>query len=267
MAQQEYEQAQEAADLLTAGAASLGIYLDGGQLRQFTRYYRGLTEWGRRVNLTSVSGWERVQTVHFLDSLTVCATLPPQVLRGGRVLDVGSGAGFPGLPLKIAFPSLRLGLLESREKRVAFLREMVSMLCLREVEIYPERAEELARTPGLREGFDAVLARGLGKMPVLAELTLPFVRVGGLLIAQKKGSIGPELADAQEALASLGGGPSQVRWLEVPGLVGPRALVVVPKVAPTPEKYPRRSGMPAKRPLGPSAARHRPGQKAQAREG
>jgi 16S rRNA (guanine527-N7)-methyltransferase len=244
-----------AVELLITGAAALGIPLDEAQQRQFARYYQELVEWNRRVNLTSVTEWEQVQAVHFLDSLTVALALPPAVIQGGRVLDVGSGGGFPGLPLKIAFPRLQVGLLESRGKKAAFLRHLAARLELGGVEVYQGRAEELARDPALREAFDAVLARGLEKMPVLAEITLPFARIGGILVAQKKGDIALELAEAQEALYSLGGGTPEVRWLQVPALPEARALVVVPKVAPTPEKYPRRPGMPAKRPLGYRASR------------
>ena len=235
---------------LLAGAIALGISLSPDKVQKFTRYYHALVDWNRRVNLTSVIEWEQVQTVHFLDSLTVASALPPEVQQGGRLLDVGAGAGFPGLPLKIAFPNLRLGLLESVGKKIAFLREAVDLLELPDVEVYHGRAEELARTPPLRENFDAVVARGLAKMPVLAELTLPFARVGGLVIAQKKGEIAAELERAREAVETLGGGPLTIQWLDVEGLDEPRALTVTLKVAPTPEAYPRRPGVPAKRPLG-----------------
>ena len=245
----------EAPEVLRAGADALGLHLDPGQYEQFVRYYRALAEWGRRVSLTSVTGWEQVQTIHFLDSLTVAGVLPPGVLQSGRVLEVGSGAGFPGLPLKIAFPGLRMGLLEATGKKVAFLREVVALLGLSGVEVYHGRAEELGHDPELREGFDLVLARGLAKMPVLAELTLPFARVGGLLAAQKKGAFASEVAGAQGAMTVLGGGPAEVRELRLPGVLPgvweARAVVLVPKVAPTPSEYPRRPGMPAKRPLAP----------------
>ena len=239
---------------LLAGVADLGITLAEAQQTAFVRYFHALADWNRRVNLTSVDDWEGVQTVHFLDSLSVAAALPRETLDGGRVLDVGSGAGFPGLPLKIAFPGLRVALLESVGKKAAFLRAVVDLLALPDVEVLHGRAEELARQPELRESFDAVLARGLAKMSVLAEITLPFARTGGVVVAQKKGDVAEELDEAGEAVRLLGGGPLAARWLRLRGIPDERALVCAPKIAPTPDRYPRRAGVPRKRPLGCGAA-------------
>ena len=176
------------------------------------------------------------------------------MLEGGRILDVGSGAGFPGLPLKIAFPRLRVVVIESVGKKVAFLRAVVDLLALHDTEVLHGRAEELAHRPELRESFDVVLARSLAKMSVLAELTLPFVRTGGVVVAQKKGDVAVELEEAGEAVRLLGGGPLVARWLRMRGIPDDRALVSAPKVAPTPDRYPRRPGVPRKRPLGRRAA-------------
>ena len=241
-------------ELLLAGAAGLGITLTDAQQSAFARHYHALADWNQRINLTSVDGWDEVQTVHFLDSLSVAAALPSEVLDGGRILDVGSGAGFPGLPLKIAYPRLRVALLESVGKKAAFLRAVVDLLAFPDVEVLHGRAEELAHRPELRESFDAVLARGLATMPVLAELTLPFARIGGVVVAQKKGDIAAEVDEAAEAVRRLGGGPLDTRWLRLRGLPDERALVSAPKVAPSPDQYPRRPGMPRKRPLGRRAA-------------
>ena len=246
----EHPTAESTPDPLALGAAALGIHLDEAQLGQFARYHHALAEWHNRANLTSVTGWEQVRTTHFLDSLTVALALPPAVLRGGSVLDVGSGGGFPGLPLKIAFPGVRMGLLEANGKKASFLRELIDVLRLDAVTVHHGRAEDLARDPTLRETFDAVLARALARMPVLAELTLPFLRPGGLLLAQKKGDFTAEVDRAEEAIATLGGGAPLVRWLDPEHLTGPRALVLVSKVATSPSAYPRRPGMPAKHPLG-----------------
>ena len=235
--------------LLEAGALRLGLPWGPREEALFLRYSQALEEWNRRVNLTAVTGWEEVQRVHFLDSLTVALALSQEVRRGGRVIDLGTGAGFPGIPLKIAFPGLALALVESVGKKVAFLRFLVAHLRLERVQVWQGRAEDLGRCPELREAFDGVTARALGPMPVLAELALPFARVGGLMVAQKKGDFREELEAALEGLALLGGRLEEVRWLQVPELGEPRALVVVKKVSPTPERFPRRPGVPAKRPL------------------
>ena len=239
---------------LLAGAVDLGITLTEDQQAAFVRYFHALADWNQRVNLTSVDDWEDVQTVHFLDSLSAASVLPREVLEGGRILDVGSGAGFPGLPLKIAFPRLRVVVIESVGKKVAFLRAVVDLLALHDTKVLHGRAEELAHRPELRESFDAVLARSLAKMSVLAELTLPFARTAGVVVAQKKGDVAAELEEAGEAVRLLGGGPLVTRWLRMRGIPDDRALVSAPKVAPTPDRYPRRPGVPRKRPLGRRAA-------------
>lgn len=237
-------------NLLLDGSRAMGISLDQHQEEQFARYIATLADWNQRVNLTSIVEPEAVQTLHFLDSLTVAAVLPTQTLQSGRVLDVGAGAGFPGVPLKIIFPNIRLVLLEATGKKVTFLHHLIDYLALPDVEVHLGRAEDLGNDPSLREGFDAVFARGVAKMPALAELTLPFLRPGGLLVAHKKGDIKQELAEAAEAIYILGGGPLISQPVEVPGLADDRVLVVIEKVSPTPVGYPRRPGTPAKHPLG-----------------
>ena len=236
--------------LLAEGARAIGVELGPEQEEQFAAYARLLMDANRRVNLTAITEPEAVETLHFLDSLTVAPALPEATLRGGRVLDVGSGAGFPGVPLRIAFPDLRMELLEATGKKAAFLRELVDALGLLDVAVHHGRAEDLGRDPTLRGAFDAVLVRGVAKLATLAELTLPFLRVGGVLVAHKSAGVDAEVSGAAEAVRTLGGAEPVVHTVGAPGLDDGRTLVVVEKVTETPGKYPRRSGMPAKRPIG-----------------
>ena len=236
-------------DTFQQGLSQLGLTLSDDQIRQFQIFERELEAWNRRFNLTRITGRERVQTHHFLDSLTAVLALPPDVRDGGKVIDVATGAGFPGIPLKIALPGVRLTLVDSVGKKATFLEHLLDALNLSDVQLLLERAETLAHEPDNRDAFDVVLARGLAPMRVLAELTLPFCKPGGIVVAHKKGDISQELEDAQNAIAVLGGGLADIRPVSVTGLEDDRALVVVEKVSPTPARYPRRPGIPKKRPL------------------
>lgn len=231
------------------GAKGLGLVVQPYQQRQFQDYLEQLLTWNRRVNLTSVTQPEQVETIHFLDSITVALALPGPLRSGGRLADVGSGAGFPGVPLKILFPGMALTLIDSIAKKTAFLQHLSDVLKLQGMDICTGRAENLAHTPALRERFDAVVSRAVGSLRLLAELTLPFCRIGGHAILQKKGDISHELERAQGAFAFLGGGFLETRAIPPNVLGGERVLIVVEKVRPTPTGYPRRAGVPAKRPL------------------
>ncbi len=242
--------------LLDEGARELGINLTSGQLDQFEQYYRELSNWNQRTNLTAITGYEQTQVRHFLDSLTVC--LPFQGGSGAaltslpgvdRVVDVGSGAGFPGLPLKLVFPEIDLHLVESVGKRTAFLEHISGLLGLEGVSIHAGRAEALARQPELRESFDLALVRGVAKMSLLLEYALPFCRMGGFTVAHKHGALEPELAESGPALSELGGRQAGVFPVTLDGLTDNRVVAAFEKVAPTPARYPRRVGIPAKRPL------------------
>ncbi|MDP6495593.1 MAG: 16S rRNA (guanine(527)-N(7))-methyltransferase RsmG [Dehalococcoidia bacterium] len=229
---------------LKEGAAALGVSLDSSQLEQFQRYYEEVIDWNRRVNLTSVTGWEQFQIRHFADSLSVSSAVPSRLLATGRVLDVGSGAGFPGLPLKIAFPCLRMTLLEATAKKVAFLQHIIDVLVLPGADVIRARAELAAHDHDLREAFDLVLSRAVAPLSVLAELTLPFGRVGSLVVLHKKVDIDDEIRRAQRAIEAMGGRLKEVMEVATGGL-----LVVLEKLMPAPEDYPRRPGIPSKRPL------------------
>lgn len=234
--------------LLAKGAAEVGIALDESQLERFERYFHEMLRWSSRVNLTSVTKWESVQTTHFLDSLTVSRAAPTGNMLSGRLLDVGSGAGFPGVPLKIAFPHLQVTLIESRGKKTDFLRRLAEVLDL-ELDVRTGRAESLAHRPDLRGRFDLVVSRAVGSLSVLAELCLPFCRVGGVVIAQKKGNLDEELGRAGYAVEAVGGRWNGIEEVSSSLLDEGRRLVLMEKVQPTPPRYPRRSGVPAKRPL------------------
>ena len=236
------------ADLLLSGAESLGITLTGTQTSLYVRYYTEFVRWNSRVNLTAVTEWEEAQVRHFLDSLSASQALSPVMLRSSTFIDVGSGGGFPGIPMKLAFPGMAGMLLDSTAKKTAFLAHACDVLGLRDMTVCTGRAETVARDHGMREKFDIAFARAVAEVAALAELTLPFVRVGGLVVMHKKAGIAAELERAQNAIETLGGRLREVMPVSLPGVDG-RSLVVLEKQSTTPERYPRRPGMPAKRPL------------------
>ena len=220
-----------------------------GQVDNFQAYTKELLDWNRRVNLTAITEPFQVERLHFLDSLTVSLALPAEVKSCGSLCDVGSGAGFPGIPLKIAFPGIKLTVVDSAAKRTGFLERLVSVLGLEDVEVINGRAEYLGRRSEFRERFDVVVSRAVAETRVLMEYTLPLCRVGGLVIMQKKGDVQEEVDRASGGLRELGGGPLEI--VEVPEdvLEGQRKLAVVKKTSTTSPRYPRRTGIPAKRPL------------------
>lgn len=241
---------------LAEGARRLDIPLSEDQLSAFQTYYETLIAWNRRVNLTRITDYDEVQTKHFLDSLSCLPiikragdTTAGERILGLQIIDVGSGAGFPGLALRIAMPALRLTLLDATGKKTEFLRFLIEQLELSDVTVINARAEEVGQDHRHREQYDVALARALAGMPTLAELTLPLARVGGMVIAQKGEDPADEVDAAHTAIVTLGGQVGEITPVVVPGLEGARHLVVLKKVSPSPSKYPRRPGMPAKRPL------------------
>ena len=240
----------KAVEKLKAGAKKLRLNLDSSQLEQFQVYYQELVDWNRRMNLTHITDYEEVQIKHFLDSLTVTLACQQMISNAGTsLIDVGTGAGIPGLPLKIVFGNIKLVLLDATTKKSAFLHHIRQKLRLEDVEIVVGRAEEIAHQTSYREQFDIVLSRGVASLPTLVELTLPFCTIGGRFIAQKKGAIDPEINQSGEAINLLGGSLRGVERVDLEVFADERRLIIIDKVTATPPQYPRRPGIPAKRPL------------------
>jgi 16S rRNA (guanine527-N7)-methyltransferase len=235
---------------LKSEALELGISLSDRMLGQLERYQQELIDWNRRVNLTSITSPDEIQRRHFLDSLSCIGGAPEHFRRAAcSIVDVGSGAGFPGIPLKIALPHMQLTLLETRGKRAAFLRHLIEELEIERAVVIRERAEVFGQDPAHREHYDVALARALGPLPLVAELCMPLLRLGGRCIAPRREDFETESKLAQPAFDLLGG--STLRWVPVhiPGLNDGRGLVVAEKETPTPGRFPRRPGIPGKRPL------------------
>ena len=222
-------------ELLRAGFAALGLPLDAAALARFQTYYTLLDERSKVMNLTAIHGETDVAQLHFLDS---AALLTVEPLAGKSVIDVGTGAGFPGLPLKIAQPDISLTLLDSLDKRIGFLRGTCAKLGFDDVECVHARAEEMP--DGYRQGFDFAVSRAVARLNLLCELCLPFVRTGGVFLAMKGPDCTEELDEARSAIRKLGGTYERTVTYTVPGTDVTHSVVVIRKTAPTPPKYPRR---------------------------
>ncbi|MBI4785844.1 MAG: 16S rRNA (guanine(527)-N(7))-methyltransferase RsmG [Chloroflexi bacterium] len=225
-------------------ARAFGLQLDAGQLAAFEQYYRELNAWNTRVNLTAITEREQVIVKHFLDSLSVA----PQVHSAITLIDIGAGAGFPGVPLKIALPHLRVTLLEATRKKAEFLKHLIAQFELSNTIAVQARAEDLARDAAHREQYDCAVARAVAELATLLEYSLPFVKVGGIFIAQKGNKVEDEIRRAERALTVLGGRVREIVPVQLPGLEL-RHLVVVEKTARTPSTYPRRAGIPERKPI------------------
>ncbi len=237
---------------LTEGASQLGVPLDARQLGQFARLRDLLLDWNTRINLTAIADPAEVVTKHFLDSLTCVLALPREARESPRsVLDVGAGAGFPGLPLAIALPAWRVRLLEATGKKVRFIEAAIADLALPNASAVAGRAEELAHRPASRGAYDVVTARAVAALPTLLEYCCPFARVGATLVFPKKGELAAELAAGARAASILGA--ELLPPIPVPSLAGltdDRVLIVAHQWRPCPPQYPRAAGAPVKRPLG-----------------
>ena len=225
----------------------LKLELNAEVQRAFGLYADHLVAWNKQINLTAITDPEAIEMRHFLDSLSVAraVTFSP----GVRVIDVGTGAGFPGLPLRLVYPFIELTLLEATTKKTAFLQHIVNLLGLNNVQIIDARAEEAGQNIETRERFDCVLARAVANMQVLAEYMLPLCRVGGRCVALKGESAAAEIQQSEQALRILGGRLEKMIQVELPQVTETHYLVVIEKIAATPPQYPRRPGLPTKRPL------------------
>ena len=232
---------------LAREALELGICLSESQLEQFEQYYEMLIETNKVMNLTGITQWEDVVDKHFIDSL--CVARAVRFKEGDKVIDMGTGAGFPGIPLKIAFPDIQITLMDSLNKRIGFLKNVLLELGLLKAETVHARAEDLARDPGYREQYDYCFSRAVANMSTLSEYCLPFVKVGGKFIPYKSGNIDEELTNSQNAISRLGGKISYVDQYTLMGTDAGRSLIVVDKIRPTGKAYPRKAGKPSREPL------------------
>lgn len=234
------------------GLEQLSITLSGEQKQQFLTYYEYLVEKNKVMNLTAITEYEEVITKHFLDSLAVVKTscFKPEKLAGKRLIDIGTGAGFPGIPLKIAFPELEILLLDSLNKRINFLNEVTEMLGLTKINTVHGRAEDYAKQKVYRESFDFCVSRAVANLSTLSEYCIPFVKQGGCFISYKSGSVDQELIQAEKAVKILGGQREEVVRFSLADTDMDRSFVVIRKAKPTPKKYPRKAGLPSKEPLG-----------------
>lgn len=244
-------------ELLAAAADAVGAPLNEQQLARFKQYFELLEEGSKRANLIGAHGWERIRDELFIRSLRLLAPAPgghlstAQWMNERKVIDVGTGAGIPGLVLKIICPGMTLTLLDSNRKKTSFLRESVSSLGLDDVEVITGRAEELANQNQYREKYEVVLSRGVARLSELAELTLPFAVQGGTIIAPKGPNADEEIQEALFAVNKLGGMPPIAQKISKPGTAPGDTIVYILKVRSTPQGYPRRTGLPHQRPLLP----------------
>jgi 16S rRNA (guanine527-N7)-methyltransferase len=224
-----------------------GIVLSSHQLEQFEQYYETLVEWNEKMNLTAITDKQEVYLKHFYDSIT--AAFYFDFTKSLSICDVGAGAGFPSIPIKICFPHLKITIVDSLQKRIGFLDHLTKVLQLDHVSLYHDRAETFGRKPEMREGFDIVTARAVARLSVLSELCLPLVKIGGTFIAMKAAAIQEEYEHGKKAIEVLGGKVIDIKNFRLPNEGSERNIMLIQKVRSTPKKYPRKPGTPNKTPI------------------
>jgi 16S rRNA (guanine527-N7)-methyltransferase len=238
--------------ILYAGASEIEVPLSGESIYAFKTYSRLLKEWNEKMNLTNILDDKGIALRHFIDSLTLVPHLEKESKRQKRehlrLIDVGTGAGFPGIPLKVTLPLLQVTLLDSLRKRISFLDAVCTELSLEGIETVHARAEDAGRSKQHREKYDIATARAVASLPILCELCLPLVKVGGIFLAMK-GNIGTEAEEAEKAMITLGGTLETLHHFTLPGTDMNRTIIVIRKVRSTPPKYPRQAGKPEKEPI------------------
>lgn len=237
-------------DCFVQDLREFGLTFSEKQAEQFIRYYELLTEWNSFMNLTAITEFDEVMKKHFVDSVSLVRAIPNIIEKEYTLIDVGTGAGFPGIPLKIMFPNLKVVLLDSLNKRVSFLNEVIEKLELADIEAYHGRAEDFAKKKEFRECFDLCVSRAVANLTTLSEYCLPFVKIGGNFISYKSEKITEEFEGAKEAIKILGGQYNNQVEFNLPNSDIYRNLFMIKKIKSTPGKYPRKAGLPAKEPIG-----------------
>lgn len=232
---------------LKKDALLFGVKLDDNQLSQFYTYYEMLIEWNEKINLTAITDFDEVIKKHFLDSIAIGRVISQ--MDSVSILDIGTGAGFPGIPIKIAFPNIEIVLMDSLNKRVTFLNEVITALSLTKIEAIHGRAEDFAKKDLLREKFDYCVSRAVANLSSLCEFCLPYVKVGGKFISYKSEKAKEELIASENAISILGGGNVACDEFSLPDTDFNRTFILIEKVKETPAKYPRKAGTPIKQPL------------------
>ena len=225
----------------------LSVEVDRKKIDQFNQFYDLIVEWNNVMNLTAITDYKDVVEKHFLDSLSIERILKLDDIKA--VMDVGTGAGFPGMPLKIIYPELKITLLDSLSKRVKFLNEVIRQLELKNIDAIHGRAEDIGKNENYREKYDLCVSRAVANLATLSEYCMPFVRVGGVFVSYKSGDIDEEVLKSKKAISLFGGKIDEVVKFQLPGTDINRAFVKIKKIKGTPKKYPRKSGIPSKEPL------------------